>query len=377
MKFIKIIICIYFTFSLITVQAKAYDVSDLENQINSQELWNSIPDEIKEYLPESFTAPQTLTEATKKSDYSFLTDLIISIIKKAFPESVKFLLSTVFLMIVISVLNAIKNSFLQPAFSTILTFISSVVLALVISEQLYAIKGFIQLFIEGLNQLTETIVPITVFLYGLSGNFSTASVSSAGFAFILAFVNKISESVLFPLITLCFALSVAGSISNIKGIDVINGSIKKLFTFIITGAVTLLSVFTLFKTGLALSADGMAARGIKFAGSLIPVVGSALGETVRSLMSAVKLIKSSLGFFGILIALTVTLPPIITLLINLINANILTTIAYILKCDKEGGFLKEYSMILGMIFSSVICLSVAFIFMLTIFITSPTALGGL
>lgn len=376
MKIIKTIICIFFTLILTVVQAGAYETSELEKQIDSQKLWSSIPDKIKEYLPENFTAPKSLSEVAERTDYSFLLELITSVIKKIFPESVRFLMSTAFLMIVLSAINAIKDSFSQPSFNGVITFVSSGILAFILSEQLYALKEFIQIFVESLAQLTETIVPITVFLYGLSGNFTTASVSSASFAFVLVFVNKISENLLFPLTSLCFSLSVAGCVGNIKGIVFITESIKKLFTFIITGALTLLSVFTLFKTGLALSADGVAARGIKFAGSLIPVVGSALGESVRSLMSAVKLIRSSLGFLGILIIITVTLPPILTVLINIINTNILTSIAYVLKCDKEGAFLKEYSTILGMILSTVICFSVTFIFILTIFITAPPALGG-
>ena len=139
---------------------------------------------------------------------------------------------------------------------------------------------------------------------------------------------------------------------------------------------TVFSIILLFKTNLSASADSAATRTIKFAGSFIPVVGSALGETVRSLMTGVNLIKSSVGFLGIIIVIVLILPLFLKIISAKICIDVSVIAASLLECKKESAFLKEISGVINFLLSIYFTTSLMFVFELIVFVTISPALGA-
>ena len=376
MKFTKIIICICFSLLILCLHTYAYDISEVDKEIDTKSLWEAVPDEIKDYIPDGYIENFSLSNVSQNTDNYFLIKFTGTCISKLFPSVVKTLFSFLSVIILVSVIRSMNHSFVQPFFSKTINYFSLMVLAIFIYNHLVSLRASFLVFVECINTLTNSMIPIMSALCLMGGNVTSATVFPAGLAFLLTIINKITTSGLIPMLNICFGLSVAGIIGNMPGISFITGSIKKLFTIVLTGALTLLSVFVMFKTMLSSASDGVMARGIKFAGSFVPIVGSALGESVRGVMSGLDLIKKSVGFIGLIIILVITLPPVITLILNLLCAEFLSGMASVLRCEKESLLLKEYSGLLGALLSVSFCLSVTLIFVLTVYINLSSALGG-
>ena len=67
---------------------------------------------------------------------------------------------------------------------------------------------------------------------------------------------------------------------------------------------------------MAFSGDSVAVKGVKtLVSSTVPIVGSALGDSLTSILGSIALIKNTVGFFGILVIALINLPVIIDLLL--------------------------------------------------------------
>jgi len=227
-----------------------------------------------------------------------------------------------------------------------------------------------------MDVVISAMLPIMTLIYTLGGNVATAVVNSSGTAITLSVINTLCQHGLFPVLKTLFGLSLTSSVGGFQGINEISKTVRTIFTVILSGMVTVFSIFMLFKTNLAIASDGVAARTVKFAGSFVPVIGSALGDSVRGLISSLSLIKSSCGLVGIVIVLCATLPILICIITNKICFDLAGGVANMLGCEAEGKIMKEFSSILNFALAITVTISVLFVFELTIFINTSLVLGG-
>lgn len=125
-------------------------------------------------------------------------------------------------------------------------------------------------------------------------------------------VSLITEKCMVPLITFSAVLSVAGNIgdkTSIAGfIKIIKSVNKWLMTFVITLFTGINAIYGFSVSSL----DAVSAKTIKFAaGSLVPVVGGFLSESIDTVTTAASLIKNAAGAAGIVIMCSICIAPII------------------------------------------------------------------
>ena len=127
-------------------------------------------------------------------------------------------------------------------------------------------------------------------------------------------VSLIIRECMVPLTTFSAVLSVAGNIGDKKSmsgfIKIVNSVNKWLMAFVIT-------LFTGINTvyGFSVSSlDAISAKTIKFAvGSLVPVVGGFLSDSVDTVTTSASLIKNSAGAAGVIIICGICVVPVIKL----------------------------------------------------------------
>ena len=128
------------------------------------------------------------------------------------------------------------------------------------------------------------------------------------------------------------------------------------------------------QTTIAVSADTAAARGAKLlTGTVIPVVGGAVGDTLRTVAGSVQYIKSVVGVGGIILALALTLPTLISLLLFRLVFILTSGFADMLGCKTEGRLLSELGNVYGCLVGAVAICSVAFVIALGIFVRCTVA----
>ena len=374
-------ISIFCTCSLVllfifSIKVSAYNESYIKDELNLESLYNSLSDEQINYFPKDSLKKQDLLDVADNFSLSFVWRLLLNILKPLISPTLKTLSSLICTVIIISLINTINDSLGNVAFSKVIKYVVQIVLAVAFYELLSGVWESVQIYIKSINVFISSLIPIMTVLYTLGGNVSTAVVNSIGITFILNLVNMLLNNGLFPMLKICFGLTLSSVAGEIKGLFHLTKVIKNALTVILTGTMTLFSVFLIFKTNLALATDSATSRTVKFAGSFIPVVGGALGESVRSVMSALCVIKNSVGIIGILIISVISLPIILKIILNKFCIDITGTICYILNCDEEGNLLKEFSSIFNYALAIIVCITVLFIIELTVFVSVSPALGG-
>ena len=379
MKFIKYIFFITLfvvILSFNTINIFALSLDEFEEQIDLNSIINDLPDTSKEYLPKNIKNTDDVISEIQKVDSKSIFGIILTVLKNTFSTTGKKLFSLLGILIIQSLVNALKENIATPGYSKVLNLLSSIVISLFIYEFFDDIWSDAEAYVLTINSFVTALIPVMTFLYTVGGNVSTAVVNSSGLAIILTLSNSMIRSCVLPLSKVCFGLTLAGNIGGLKGVSEITKILKNFFILLLSGIMTFFSIFLLFKTNLAASADSVASRTIKFAGSFIPVIGSALGETVRSLMTGVSLMKNSVGFLGIIIILVITLPVLLKILSAKICIDISVIVSSLFGSEKESVFLKEVAGIMNFILAINFTSSLMFVFELIVFVIISPALGG-
>lgn len=165
--------------------------------------------------------------------------------------------------------------------------------------------------IKGTATFMTAFVPIYSGLLTVGGKGLTAS----GMSFLLLFaaegVNMIASFVIVPMMSCYLGMGLVSGVMPGGSALTLGESIKKatawFFSLVITVFLGLLSV----QTAVNASADSAGLRTVRFVlGSLVPVTGGALSESLNTLNSSMKLLQSSVGMYAV-IALGVSVLPLV------------------------------------------------------------------
>lgn len=369
----KMIVFLFFL-TVLTLHTTALSSTDFG--IDTKPIINLIPDEVKEYLPDGFMVGEDAVSAAESVNFSSLSVFFANLLKSRVKPFVKIFSTLLALVVACSVINAAKNSIADESMAKMICFITMLTVSVVSYGIIKEVWHSIEEFMKRMDVLISAMLPVMTLLYTLGGNVATAIVNSSGTAITLSIINTVCQYGLFPFLKIILGLSLTSSVGGFKGVEGLSKAVRTSYTVILSGIMTVFSIFLLFKTNLAIATDGVAARTVKFAGSFIPVVGSAIGESVRSIISGLSLIKSSSGFIGILIVIFITLPVLFEIITNKLCFDFVGGIAEMLGCEAEGKIMKEFSSILNFALALTVTVSILFVFELSVFINTSLALGG-
>lgn len=230
-------------------------------------------------------------------------------------------------------------------------------------------------FFDNLSALMESMIPITGTVWAMGGNVTSAGAGTATLYAMLAATGWLCSSAVLPV---CCVMGVAAVCSCLSDGGVLDGfcaGVKRVYNFLV-GLLMTVFVFTLgAQTTVAGAADTAVARGAKLlSATVIPGVGGAVGDTLRTVAGSVGYIKSVVGVGGIVLVLILTLPTLISLLLSRLSFLLCSTLADALGCKREGKLLLEMGNIYGLLVGAVAICSVAFIIAFGIFVRCAVAL---
>ena len=158
-------------------------------------------------------------------------------------------------------------------------------------------------------------IPVLAVLLTLSGR-PTAALSLQGAAFTAAqLLEGFAAEAVIPLASSLGAAGIIGALLNDPRIALLATEGRKLLLRLFAAAASLFAGFLSLKAVIASSVDGLAVRGVKLAGSFLPVVGSAVGEAYAAAIGAFSLLKNTAGVVLIASLLFLCLPVLLRLAI--------------------------------------------------------------
>lgn len=341
----------------------------------------SIPEDVASMLPEGFFS----------GNISEISDSLFDV------TSPKYILSAIFdllsgglggafslfaLLVGMLALASLISSFTEGLISGELKGAVSYAISICISGAVVGLQvgkiGAVSDFFQRLVVLMNSLIPIMGALYLSGGNTLGAALASSSLLVQINLIELGVSSLVIPAVSACLALTLADSIvSGESRLSGISASIKRTLAFVFGLCSTLLMATLSAQNILASASDSAGTRAVKFlAGNMIPVVGSTVGDTLRTLAASVKLMRSTVGVAGIVALALLILPTVIELFLTRFAFNTAAAVGELLGCKSAVRLYREIASLYGYIIAAAVLSSLLCVFALTLFAIGQVAIGG-
>ncbi len=247
------------------------------------------------------------------------------------------------------VMNAMKFNESQTLDSAC-TYISVLAISGVTYSVLYNLFVFVRAAMESLTLAMSGLMPVMASLYVYGGNAVAGAASASSLALFLTVLSTICARVLLPLLQIAFALCIVGAVPSSVNLSPVNNLVKNTATTLMAFIFTLLGFTLYIQTTVGSASDSFVSRSVRFAtGVFVPVIGNMLGDASRTVMASVSVIKGTVGAVGIVMLLSVVLPPLLIVILHKLMLLVCSIAARVLGCEKEGALLLELGGILNVL----------------------------
>lgn len=344
-----------------------------------EKMLEGIPDDIAELLPKGLFSdnPEEIFSAVNEmSGFSYILGTVASLAGVRIGSALKLFAELLGLLVLSALLRSARELIKSPALTQAVTLCTvAAILAAVITVQ-YEQLSAVSRFLDQLNLYADSMIPLMGALYAMGGNIASAAVNNSAMMVFLTVSENVCNRTVIPVTAVCLALSLVSAFATTIDMKGITAVIKKTYTFIIGFIMTLLVTVLAMQSTLSAAGDSVGAKAAKFiAGSMIPVVGSSVGDSLKTVAGSIKYIRTGVGIGGIVIIILILLPTLISIITTRLSFMAAGTAAKLLGCTAESDLLGELTNIYGYLLAVVASCSVLFIFALTLMARTSAAIA--
>lgn len=345
--------------------------STLQEQFEEQleasgadELIENAPEQVKESLYDlglDTISFQKILSLSPKEFIPYFIDQVQAVIARP----VKLLAIVVGIIVLCALMNALKQSMAKDKLKEVFQVVSILcICAAVITPVIDCISKTGKTIFDCSNFLIS-FVPVLSGVMTAGGQIVTATSYQVFLFWAAELVSVIVSRTLVPFLGIYLAIAITSSMNAEFRLDKIADSLKSFICWSLGGLLTVFVGILSIQGIVASSADTVSLKATKFLiSSVIPVVGGALSDALGSVQSCVKLLKTSVGAYGIIIAVMTFLPLLIESISWLLVTKISQVVAEFLGVGGVTPVLKATSSVLGIILAIILC------FMMLIIITT-------
>lgn len=233
----------------------------------------------------------------------------------------------------------------------------------------------VQEHIEAICGFMISLTPTCVLLHTASGNTLSASLMSSATNGIITLLETLSVSLILPLAKATLTLTTANSICKNPHLTAINNTARNICLWITGLSFTLFTGILSLQSILQSGADNLAMKGLKYgAAKLIPIAGSMISESMKTVVTGVGYIKSVTGISGIIFIIYALIPPLCFILLTKLYLSLLSTASKICDTNTFSGFFDSANGIVNILLSVLLSISVSLIIILSIFIKTTVSI---
>lgn len=351
---------------VLTEENSAFNLDEQFNALGREEIESQVPEQAKKLMRESDTlelSPTKLLQLSPKDFFAAVWDMAAN----ELAEPIRTLSAVVGVMVLCALLGGLKTAAGENSLSRIFSTISV----------LCVLASIIKPIFDCVIDTSQTIKDAALFMlsyipiFGAALTASGSPITGATYNMLLLMacqtVSQVVSRTLIPLMGIYLALCVIGSLAPEINISSAVGSIKNIISwtlgFFLTVFVGLFSVQTM----VAQSADTVAIRATKFMiGSFVPVIGNALSEAYSTAQGCFKLIKTTLGAYGVIVTIFTFLPLFVRTFCWYLLTNLAIIAGDVLGVPRVSGILKACMSVLGILLAIILCFALLMIVSTTI-----------
>lgn len=227
-----------------------------------------------------------------------------------------------------------------------------------------------------IGDMTDFITKLSPMLAGLIVT-SGAPVTAGAFHPVLMgavyVVSIVCQKCIIPLASYSAILSIANNLSDQVQITGTCRLISSIAKWILALSFTLFTGICGIYGFSAPALDAMSAKTVKFAvGSLVPVVGNFLSDTLETVISGGRLMKNTVGSAGIVVLCSICAVPVIKIGIMSLIVRVSSAIAEPISDRRISGLLSDISSAITILFGMTVTAAVLFIICISILLSATT-----
>lgn len=362
------VVLLFVSFS--TLKVNAEDISELNKSVDS--LLDGLSDTVKEDLA---SISVTSADISTLNEISFKE--ILELIVGKLAQSSKTPLSASAVVIAVLILNAIFNSYTDALNNSSTKEVVAVITTLCITTTL--IIPVIDLINDSVATITDAsdfmllYIPIMVAILTFSGQAVTGASYYSFMVLACEGVSQFSTKVISPMLSVYLGFCVSSSISDRVNLKGLCQMLSKVIKWLISFTMTIFSALLTIRGMITTAYDSVTARAVRFTmSSFIPIVGTALSESYKTIQGSINLLRTGAGVFVILAIFVVFLPSICKCLMWLLSINLCKSIGEIISVPTPLNILSSVSSVISTVFAITVCIMAVFIISTALLIT----LGG-
>ena len=343
------------------------------------DFYDAIPDEVAELLPEDFftSEPTRLAAAVHEAaGGKNLLDAALAAIGGGIGTSVRLFATLCGVALAAAVLGSVRELAAPRGLGGAITLIINAAAAVAAVGTQYVSFEAISAYFERQRLIMSALLPLMGVLYAMGGNSGGAALNNSTVLLWLELIGLFTTAVLMPAVSVMTALAVAGAFLPGVRTSGLSKFIGKSVGTILGLAAVLLGTALGAQSVLTASGDRLGFRTAKFvAGSMIPVVGSTVGDSLRTLAASVSMLRSTVGTAGIVVLVLLLLPTLVSLLLSRLAFLASAGVADMLGVGTAGQLYREMSSVYGLLTAAAALSALIFVFALTVFALTSAAVA--
>lgn len=296
-----------------------------------------------------------------------IIDYILDLLFSELSQSRTIIISIFIIALLSGVLNVINNDKLKA--SNTAHFACFALMSVAVIKLINISIGYGTDVINQMSTFVTKLAPILSILLVSSGYVASASSFYPVFTSSIYIICIIIEKLIIPIIYAGCVISIANNLNNYIQLNHFGNMLKSFSKWLLTAALTIFSGINAIYGFCAPSLDNVGMKTAKFAvGSIIPLVGNFLSESIETVMTGTQLMKNAVGTAGIISLLVICAVPCIKIAAIMISIKITAAIIEPISDKKYADMLNEAASSITLMFASLLCVCVLFILTIAIII---------
>ncbi len=360
---------ILFGLLILSCHVFASESEDIRRFSGTDEILEALPDGInKEELAPFFE------DGSEGNLWGLLSNKIISYFTLGIRDGLSFFLKLCALILFSALFSCIKKSFGMDSLEGVFDFIFIMIMALLCYSALENSFELTKSALNGMANFLTISISVMTILLSMTGGVGVAAVSHANIRFVLAFFTQGIAKFIFPVLKSLFGFSLVASFTE-TGLGGIFAFFKKAVRNGCVFFFTVISALLALQHALASASDSLSMRSVRFAaGNFIPVIGSFVGESAKTLSASFSLVKTQCGVVSLVVLLCLVLQPILYIWVQKMFLSFGKALGEMLGESKSTGFLNGIAALMDLLLALLISQGCYFVFFITLFLNQKGSL---
>lgn len=340
-----------------------------EDRYHMKEFFDSLPEEVKDKLPEGLENADPLNVSSALEEALSLGSVagsLVGVFKRVFSRTALTVLALVSLALISFLIKTFAPSFAERGACAV------IFAAMCIGSVTGGVAGSetVGEYLKTVCILSQAASPACAALLVSVGRFTSAGVTVTFLSLYQSAVETVLSGIVLPMIFASYAMAFAEAVFPDKMRLNISGAICRLSVGITVILATVSSFIFGAQSFLSGAAEGIGVKSVKFAASgLIPFVGGAIGDTASAIFAGAASVKSVFGVALIVVLAVIIISPLVSLALGRAGIGVTASLCSALGLEREERLLKKLSAAVGAQIALVACSGGAFLVMAVTFMS--------